>query len=96
MKIKLIASDLDKTLMKRTEARISPTVEQDIKSALNSGTEFAVVSGRDYISLRKALASVENGIYFIGCCGAMCVKDGKLLSSHPVSFDHVFQAMPHM
>ena len=93
MKIKLIASDLDKTLMKRAETRVSSVIENDIKAALNNGTEFAVISGRDYISLRNVFDSVASRIYFVGCCGALCVKDGKLLSSHPVSFDHVFQAM---
>jgi HAD superfamily hydrolase (TIGR01484 family) len=91
--IKLIASDLDKTLMQRTESRLSPTVENDIKAALNRGVQFAVISGRDYPSLRKVFASVADRIYFVGCCGALCVKGGKLLSSHPVSFDHVLQAM---
>jgi len=93
MKITLIASDLDKTLMKRTENRLSNVIEQDIKAALNAGTEFAVISGRDYPSLKKVFASVADRIYFVGCCGALCVKDGKLLSSHPVSFDNIFKAM---
>ena len=82
--IKLIASDLDKTLMQRTESRLSPTVENDIKAALNRGVQFAVISGRDYPSLRKVFASVADRIYFVGCCGALCVKDGKLLSTSTV------------
>lgn len=90
--IKLIASDLDKTLIKRTESRISPIIESDIKAALNRGVQFAVVSGRDYPSLRRVFASVADRIYFVGCCGALCVKGGKLLSSHPVSAEHVLQA----
>ncbi|MBE6610055.1 MAG: HAD-IIB family hydrolase [Ruminococcaceae bacterium] len=91
--IKLIASDLDKTLMQRTESCLSSTVESDIKAALNRGVQFAVVSGRDYPSLKRVFASVADRIYFVGCCGALCVKGGKLLSSHPVSADHVLQAL---
>ena len=93
MNTKLIASDLDKTLLPSGEDHLSPAVENDIKAALNRGIQFAVVSGRDYLSLRKTFASVADRIYFVGCCGALCVKGGKLLSSHPIAAEHVLQAL---
>lgn len=91
--IKLIASDLDGTLMKREENALSSKVEGKIKTVLNKGKVFAVISGRDYASLRKVFASVEDKIYFVCCGGSLCIKNGKPLYSRPVSRDNVTSAV---
>ena len=90
--IKLIASDLDGTLLKRDEAALSEETRVGISSALASGRELAVISGRDVLSLEKLFDFSNAKPYYIGCSGAVCVKDGKVLYSRPVPDTAVIKA----
>ena len=91
--IKLIASDLDGTLLPRGEKRLSAELENKIKSAIVSGVRFAVISGRDYPSLSRVLDFKTEDIYYICCGGSVCVKGGKTLYSKPVTAESVILAI---
>lgn len=79
--IKLIASDLDGTLLPYGSSAISATAKKLIYQALDTGISFAVSSGRTYRQLVSLLPEFENDIYFIADDGAYCVKSGKVLYS---------------
>lgn len=91
--IKLIASDVDGTLIGREQNRTDAETERLIKTFISSGIEFATVSGRDIFSLRKVFPYAEKDIWFVACNGALCVKDGKTLMSRPVSPMSVINAL---
>lgn len=91
--IKLIASDADGTLTEHASNALSDGVVKGINSAIASGISFAVVSGRDYLSLKKLFFGVADGVYYVSCNGALCVKDGKALYSRPVAREGVIWAL---
>lgn len=91
--VKLIACDLDGTLLPRGEKRLSADLENKIKAAVSRGISFAVVSGRDYPSLKRVLDFRENELYYVCCGGSVCIKDGKTLYSKPVSAESVIAAI---
>ena len=93
--IKLIASDLDGTLLKRGEKALGEETKAAISSAFASGREFAVISGRDVPSLKKLFQFAKDKPYYIGCSGAVCVKDGKVLYSRPVPDTSVIKALKY-
>ena len=93
--IKLIASDLDGTLIKRKESEITEETKTAIMSVFSSARDFAVISGRDILSLKKIFSFAGNNPYYIGCNGSVCVKDGKVLYSRPVPDGAVIKALTY-
>ena len=51
MEIKLIASDMDDTLLNK-DCQISPRNEAAIRKALDAGKIFLIATGRMYVSVR--------------------------------------------
>ncbi len=93
--IKLIASDADGTLTEHRANALSDGVVKGINAAMSSGISFAVVSGRDNLSLKKLFFGVAGGVYYVSCNGALCVKDGKALYSRPISRENVLWAIAY-
>jgi hydroxymethylpyrimidine pyrophosphatase-like HAD family hydrolase len=91
--IKLIACDLDGTLLPKGEKRLAAEVERDIKAFISAGGKFAVVSGRDYPSLMRVFDFRSDEIYYVCCGGSVCIKGGKTLYSKPVSAESVIAAI---
>lgn len=91
--IKLIATDLDGTLLPRGESRISAEVENAIKTALNKGVKVAVITGRSYPSLRVPFPIESEEIYCYCCGGAVGIKGGKTHYSKPVGAENVILAL---
>ena len=83
--VKLIACDLDGTLLPRGQRRLSAELENKIKSVLANKKNFAIISGRDYSSIRRVVDFKTEDIYYICCGGSVCIKNGKVLYSKPVS-----------
>ena len=93
--IKLIASDADGTLTEHGANTLSEGVIKGINAAMASGVKFAVVSGRDHLSLKKLFFGVADGVYYVSCNGALCIKDGKTLYSRPVARENVIWALSY-
>ena len=91
--IKLIASDLDGTLLPRGERRISAEVENSIKAALGRGVRVAIITGRSYPSVKVPMPLESDEIYYYCCGGAVGIKGGKTLYSKPVSGENVILAL---
>lgn len=84
MAIKLIAADIDGTLLDSGK-RLPPDLFPLIRQLRARGVRFAPASGRQYYNLRELFAPVADELVFISENGAMVVDGGRVLS---------FAAMP--
>lgn len=90
---KLIASDMDGTLLNSVGEIPAKNVEA-IKKAKDAGVEFAIVTGRPYVSAKTILD--DNGITsaVIGCNGAQVTdKHGNRIKTHYIDKDSLIKIM---
>lgn len=78
--IKLIASDVDGTLVKDSSPEIDPEYIPLLREVADQGIYFAVASGRQYGSIRKMFEEVERNLIYIAENGAHIVMGGKTVS----------------
>ena len=86
MEIKLIASDMDDTLL-NSQCQISPRNEAAIKSALAQGKIFLLATGRMYVSVRPYAERLGLDVPLVTYNGAL-VKgslSGKVLYEHKMT-----------
>ena len=79
--IKLIASDLDGTLLKEGTMDINPEIYDIIRKLKAKGIVFAAVSGREYDSIERVFAPVKDDIYFIAGNGGIISYQERLLKN---------------
>lgn len=90
---KLIVTDMDGTLL-NSIGEIPRKNMDAIKSALGMGIEFAIVTGRPYVSVTKLLDDNKIICSVIGCNGAQVTdKDGKLVKSHYINQSSLIKVM---
>ncbi|AQM61308.1 MULTISPECIES: Cof-type HAD-IIB family hydrolase [Clostridium] len=77
--IKLIASDMDGTLL-TPEGKIPEEFFDIFKKLKEKNIEFVVASGRPYKTLYKNFSKICDDISYISDNGAMVVEDGKITS----------------
>ena len=85
--LKLIASDIDGTLLQNGEKELSGQAVNQIKQLKEMGILFAAASGRQYAILRRLFEPVKDDIAYICENGAMVMYKGKIL--HKDVFDRV-------
>lgn len=85
--LKLIASDIDGTLLQDGEKELSGQAVKQIKQLKEMGILFAAASGRQYATLRRLFEPVKDDIAYICENGAMIMYKGKIL--HKDVFDRV-------
>lgn len=81
--IKLIASDIDGTLLQNGETEISPRFFREAERLMKQGVAVCAASGRQYKSLRHLFAPLADRMYFLCENGAVVYMPGeppKLLS----------------
>lgn len=78
--IRLVASDLDGTLLQNGAQSLDPKVFDQIKVLKQNGIYFTAASGRQYENLRRLFGPVKNDISYIAENGSLCIHDGKTLS----------------
>jgi len=94
--IKLIASDVDGTLVGDGEGKLDTRIVKAIRALHDKGIHFAVASGRQWISIENVFEEVKDKIFYIsiysilsfitGLCGL--VLTAMIFSKHPtVSFN---------
>lgn len=76
--IKLIASDLDGTLLIGRDTLKEETLSL-IKEVTGNGIVFAVASGRQYENLRDLFKPIHNDIAYICYNGGLCIYRGEVL-----------------
>lgn len=68
--IKLIATDIDGTLVRDGSADINPEIFEVVMKLKEKGIVFAAASGRQYPSIRRLFDSIHNDMIFIAENGA--------------------------
>lgn len=84
MTIKLVASDIDGTLLAPGQTELSPRLFPLIEALHAKGIQFCAASGRQYESLRKLFAPVAEQILFLCENGAIVYGEDKVLAKTPL------------
>ena len=77
--MKLIASDVDGTLVPVGTKDLTPAVFEMIEACCAAGIHFVVASGRPYPALRKAFEPVRDKVIFAADTGALVVYQEEVL-----------------
>lgn len=77
--IKLIACDLDGTLLLNGSQKLEPEVFSLIHQLTKQGILFAAASGRQYANLQRLFAPVKDEIAYICENGCLVIYQGKVL-----------------
>ena len=75
--IRLVACDIDGTLLHGSETEIHPGIFDEIRRLAGLGIAFCPTSGRQYTSLRKLFAPVADELYYICENGAVIFGPGN-------------------
>lgn len=79
MTVKLIASDLDGTLLQGGAQSLSSEAIPVIREVVEQGVIFVPASGRQWPNLERKFSSVANDISYICENGALVVAEGKVI-----------------
>lgn len=84
-KIKLIAADLDNTVLPAGEKHVSRRLSEDLRKAEKRGIHFLLNTGRHYTFLQPSLFD-ELPLSLIGTINGACLvdKEGKTIEKHPM------------
>ena len=85
--IKLIATDVDGTLVKDGTMQIDPEYMTVIKQLVQKGIIFAVCSGRQFISERKLFAPIKDQLLYITDGGTVVRTPQEILMVHTMPRD---------
>lgn len=78
--LKLIASDLDGTLLLNGAKEVSERAIELITQLIDSGVYFTAASGRQYLNLRQLFHPIADRISYIAENGSLCIHQGNVLS----------------
>lgn len=93
MSIKLVASDLDGTLLLNGAMKLDDMSVDVINKITDMGILFAPASGRTAISLSKLFACVKNDLIYICENGALVRYKGENISKSPMRRDISIEIM---
>lgn len=82
--IKLIASDVDGTLLPYGSIQLGAHQFAQIEALLAHGIRFAAASGRQYASLKRLFAPVADKIDFVCENGSVVVYQGQIIFHHTI------------
>ena len=77
--IKLIATDVDGTIVKDGTLRIDPEYMTVIERLIDKGYYFAACSGRQFVSEQKLFAPIKNKLLYITDGGTVVRTPDKIL-----------------
>ena len=83
--IKLIASDLDGTILLQNAQSVDNSLFQTIHKISEKGIIFAPASGRQYNSLKMLFEPVEKDLMYIAENGALVMYKGEVLFKSPMN-----------
>lgn len=86
--IKLVASDIDGTLIKDSTPDLYPEMEAAIREMTARGILFCAASGRQYQSIRNVFRNIEEDIVFLAENGAHIRYKGKDISVTPMKREY--------
>lgn len=83
--IKLIATDIDGTLVKDGTLMINPEYMTVIEQLTQKGILFVVCSGRQFSSEKKLFASIKDKLLYISDGGTVVRTPNEILKTYPMS-----------
>lgn len=78
--IKLIASDLDGTLLQNGAQELTPRAIELIQRLTEKGVRFVAASGRQYDNEVHLFEPIKDQISYIAENGSVCIHEGKVIS----------------
>ncbi len=78
--IKLIASDLDGTLLQNGAQELTPRAMELIRELTAKGVRFVAASGRQYDNEVRLFEPIKDKISYIAENGSICIHEGKVIS----------------
>lgn len=93
--IKLIATDIDGTLVKDGTLMINPEYMTVIEQLTQKGILFVVCSGRQFSSEKKLFASIKDKLLYISDGGTVVRTPNEILKTYPMS-DELWKNMYQM
>lgn len=87
--IRLIASDIDGTLVRDGESRLNEELIEVIKKLYENGVIFVAASGRSVVSQEKLFEPVRDIIYYISCNGTYVGKYGECIKCSVIDPEYV-------
>lgn len=87
--IKLIASDLDGTLVKNYEQAIPDETFDLIRRLKDRGVIFVPASGRQYANMRRLFAPLGYEVPYIAENGSLCIYRDEILSTGHIPADTI-------
>ena len=91
--IKLIASDLDGTLLQNGAQELTPYAIDLIHRITEKGIHFIAASGRQYDNERRLFADIKDEISYIAENGSLCIHEGKVISRGIIPDDLAYRIM---
>lgn len=92
-RIKLIATDVDGTLVKDSSREVYDEMIEVIRSLRDEGIHFVIASGRQYGSIRKMFEHTERKLCYIAENGAHIIVNGENFSVTKMNRDYVEEIM---
>ncbi len=93
--IKLIATDIDGTLVKDGTMQISPEYMTVIDRLTAKGIRFVACSGRQFISERRLFAPISDKLLYVSDCGTVVRTPHEILKVHTMP-EEVWKGMCQM
>ena len=84
MSIRLICSDIDGTLLQYGKKELESEIFEQIRELHRRDILFCPASGRQYTSLRKLFAPVEDFCVFLCENGGVIYKDEQCIAKNPM------------
>ena len=78
--IKLIASDLDGTLLQNDAQELTPRAIELIRRLTEKGIRFVAASGRQYDNEVRLFEPIRDKISYIAENGSLCIHEGRVIS----------------
>ena len=94
--IKLIASDIDGTLIKDSTPDLYPEIVSAINALIKQGIIFCAASGRQYESIKNVFREIEEDIVFIAENGAQIKYQGRDISFTPMKREYVVEIIEQL
>lgn len=96
-KIKLIAMDLDGTLLRQDHITLSPKNREALTRAADEGIEVVVATGRSIAAIAPQVLELPFLRYFITCNGSLTTdREGNVLRAAPLPVDVTLEILAHL
>lgn len=87
---KLVACDVDGTILVPGQNKIDAKMFARINNLCNMGIEVVIASGRPYYELAELFSPVASLLTFICCDGGVIVRNGRIFFEMPLLINEIF------